>query len=410
MNSSLKWLFARRYLVSRKSHSVINIIAAVSVAAVGVSVAAMVVLMSVFNGFAGLVRETYAAVDADIEIRAAGGTASHPVFLEATDENRTLIASVRGVEAVSFVVERQALLEFDQRRTLASVRGVDDCYTSVVPVADYVFRGEAQVRLGDFDRMVLGEGLAYTLGVFSIYGNRVDLYSLGGGEIGSLLPLRGLRHEQIDVCGFFTIDRDNDGHAALVPLRTAARLFGTGSRADAALVRVAAGHSPRRVREELAAALGTQARVLTREEKNSAFYRIMRYEKWGVFFVSALVLLIASLSIVGTVAMLIVDKRREQPVLRSLGLGSGFLRGVFVREGLLIALLGGAGGLLAGVAVVAAQQHFGIISMPAGGFLVEDYPVDLQFTDIIAIFATFVAVALGVSLLAVRAMIRTNAR
>ena len=416
MNSPLKWLFARRYLVSRKSHSVINIIAAVSVLSVAVSVAAMVILLSVFNGFAEVVQQTYAAVDADMEIRPAGGAAEGgaPAILEANESNRRLLVSVQGVEAVSYVVERQAMLESAGRRMLCLVRGVDEGYGATVPLAGHVVRGDAGVSAGDTDRMLLGDGVAYALGVFSVAGNSVRVWSLGGGRIGSLLPMGGLRSGEFPVCGFFSIDRESDGNMAVIPLRAAQRLFGTGSRADAVAVRVAEGSSAGRVRAAVAASLeatadgGAGVKIVTREEKNSAFYRIMRYEKWGIFFVSALVLAIASLAIVGTVTMLIVEKRGERPVLRSMGAGTGFVRGVFVREGLLIAGAGGLAGLVLGTLLTLAQQHFGIISMPDAGFLVDSYPVKLQAGDIAAVLATFVTVAWCVSMLTVHSMVKSE--
>ena len=132
----------------------------------------------------------------------------------------------------------------------------------------------------------------------------------------------------------------------------------------------------------------------------------MRYEKWAIFFVSILVLVVASLSIIGTVIMLVIEKQDERPTLFSMGADNAFVRGVFVREGLLIAGLGGAIGLLLGVAVTLAQQHYGFVKMPNGNFLVENYPVELQVMDLLVIFVVFVAVALAVSVAATSAMIK----
>ena len=146
--------------------------------------------------------------------------------------------------------------------------------------------------------------------------------------------------------------------------------------------------------------------MVPREEKNEGFYAIMRYEKWAIFFVSLLVLIIASLSIVGTMIILILEKQKEQITLRSMGGDNSFIRGIFIREGLLIAGLGGVIGLLLGVTVTLAQQHFGFVKMPNGNFLIENYPVELQMTDLVVIFIVFVAVALGVSICATNTMIK----
>lgn len=385
----MEWLFARRYLLSRKSHSVINIIAAVSIVAVAVPVAAMVILLSVFNGFESLVKQTYAAVDADIEVVPNGSFGLRPDSL-----TQKQIESVEGVAAVSFAVERQALLEYRDHRTTSRIRGVDDRYTDVVPIDKHITLGNGQVRLGEIDRILLGEGVAYSLGIFSAAGgDDVTLYALGGGAVGSLLPTGGMRSESLHTCGMFAIDRQSDCDLAIVPLRTAQRLFGAQGTADKALVRVAQGHSAVRVAEKIISALDGQVKATTREQKNSAFYRIMRYEKWGIFLVALLVLVIASFSIVGTVVMLIVEKRDEQPTLRAMGADRGFLRRIFVREGLLISGIGGVGGLVFGVAMVLAQQVWHIVKMPAGAFLTESYPVQLQGSDLMMIFLAFMVVA-----------------
>jgi hypothetical protein len=404
----MEWLFAGRYLISRKSHSVINIIAGVSLLAVAVPVAAMIVLLSVFNGFETLVRQMYAAVDADIEITAADSRKTD--ILLATEDSRRKIESCEGVEAVSFVVERQALLEYRDRQTTARVRGADDRYADVVPIGRHVSLGNAETRTGEIDRILLGEGVAYALGIFSTFGDDVSVYSLGGGAIGSMLPLSGMHRIGLPVCGMFAIDSRNDAELAITSLNAVQRLFPTGGYADAALVRVAAGHSPSKVRAALAETLGDGLKITTREEKNSAFYRIMRYEKWGVFLVSLLVLVIASFSIIGTVIMLIVEKRHERPTLRAIGADSGFIRRIFVREGLLISGIGGAAGVVLGTALAAAQQYLHVIPMPEGAFLIDSYPVELHFADIITVITTFAAVAWLISYSTARAMINNEKR
>ncbi|MGN0007965.1 MAG: ABC transporter permease [Alistipes sp.] len=387
----MEWLFARRYLLSRKSHSVINIIAAVSIVAIAIPVAAMVVLLSVFNGFERLVKETYAAVDADIEIAIDGSMMPQA-------EMRDKIAAIDGVEAVSFVAERQALLEYRDNRTTVRLRGVDDSYTDVVPLDRHITLGGSDVRLGEIDRILLGEGVAHALGIFSVAGgDDVTIYSLGGGKVGSLLPTGGVNELSLHTCGIFAIDRQNDSDLAIVPLDATQRLFGLRESAERVFVRIGNGRSATHTAAAIRAALGDEMPTTTREQKNSAFYRIMRYEKWGVFSVSLLVLVIASFSIIGTVIMLIVEKRDEQPTLRAMGADTGFLRRIFVRESILISGTGGAAGLLLGVATVLAQAHLHIVKMPEGAFLTDVYPVQLQATDMIWIFAAFACVTWSIA-------------
>ena len=401
----MQWRFALKYLTSRKSHSVINIIATVSLVAVVVPVAAMVILLSVFNGFESLVRDLYKVVDADIEITAQDGIADNTLR-----ERIERIEGIEGVEAVSAVVERQVLLSYRNNRVAVRLRGVDEEYKKVVPIEAYTSLGNAEVQLGELDRLMLGEGVAYELGMYAMAAGDVEVYSLGGGQIGSIMPTTTLRNENLDVCGTFVIDQQYATSFALTSLRAASRIFGTENRADMLLVKVEEGVSHRRVAERLGEMLGENYSVTLREDKNAGFYAIMRYEKWAIFFVSLLVLIIASLSIIGTVIMLIIEKRDERQTLLSIGADNAFIRGIFVREGLLISGIGGAIGLAIGVAVTLAQQYFGFVKMPNGNFLIENYPVELQIGDLILIFVVFVAVALGVSLVAASTMIKRDKR
>ena len=396
----MQWRFALKYLTSRKSHSVINIIATVSLLAVVVPVAAMVILLSVFNGFESLVRDLYKAVDADIEITAERHFDTSDATL------RRMVEGVSGVEELSFVVERQALLSYRDNRVAVQLRGVDEAYKRVVPIEAYTLVGNAEVQLGELDRLLLGDGVAYELGMYSMAAGDVEVYSLGGGQIGSLLPTLAIHSESLDVCGTFMIDQQHASSFALTSLRATNRIFGQESVADRVLVKVAEGVSHHKVAEELQRVLGEGYDVVLREEKNESFYAIMRYEKWAIFFVSILVLVVASLSIIGAVIMLVIEKREERPTLLSMGASNAFIRGIFVREGLLISGVGGVVGLVLGVAITLAQQCFGFVKMPNGNFLVENYPVELQAIDLVVIFVVFVTIALVVSMVATSTMIK----
>ena len=399
----MEWRFALKYLTSRKSHSVINVIATVSLVAVVVPVAAMVILLSVFNGFEGLVRDLYKVVDADIEVSAEQGIALDDAQL------KSAIEGAEGVEALSYVVERQAMLSYRGNRVAVTLRGVDSLYRKVIPIEEHLAYGDAMVELGDFDRLLVAEGVTYELGLYSMVAGDVEVFSLGGGSIGSLLPVVAMNRERMNVCGSFVIDQQHATSFALTSLRAAQRIFNR-ERADKVLVKVAQGASHRDVALSLSQQLGEGYEVTLREDKNESFYAIMRYEKWAIFFVSLLVLIIASLSIIGTVIMLILEKRDEETTLLAIGADKSFIRGIFVREGLLLSGIGGAIGLVLGVAVTLVQQHFGLVKMPNGNFLVENYPVELQVGDLIVIFVVFVAVAFVVSTLATSTMIKREKR
>lgn len=397
----LSQLFARRYLFSAKSHSVINVISAVSVVAVGVPVAAMIILMSVFNGFAGLVDGMQSAFDADLEVRPREGKTFMTDALP-TDS----IRSIEGVRGVSFALEQSALAEYGGRQVVITVRGVDDNYTDVLPMTDYVQTGEFELRLGEIEQACVGSSVAYRLGVRTFLDTPLNLYSPRRGEISTLLPIDAYTHRRTWPSGVFMISGDVDDGYILTTIELAQSLFDYDGRASQLLVDVRDEASLERTRDAVQTAVGDDFKVVTRLEQQAALYRIMKYEKWGIFFISLLVLIIASFSIVGSLAMLIIDKRDNITTLRAIGARTEFVRSIFTGQGALIGLLGAAIGLVLGVGICWAQQHFGLIEMPGTTFVVRYYPVEMKLTDISLIIAAMAIVTMAITQLTVRTMIR----
>lgn len=397
----LSQLFARRYLFSAKSHSVINVISAVSVVAVGVPVAAMIILMSVFNGFAGLVDGMQSAFDADLEVRPREGKTFMTDALP-TDS----IRSIEGVRGVSFALEQSALAEYGGRQVVITVRGVDDNYTDVLPMTDYVQTGEFELRLGEIEQACVGSSVAYRLGVRTFLDTPLNLYSPRRGEISTLLPIDAYTHRRTWPSGVFMISGDVDDSYILTTIELAQSLFDYDGRASQLLVDVRDEASLERTRDAVQEAVGDDFKVITRLEQQAALYRIMKYEKWGIFFISLLVLIIASFSIVGSLAMLIIDKRDNITTLRAIGARTEFVRSIFTGQGALIGLLGAAIGLVLGVGICWAQQHFGLIEMPGTTFVVRYYPVEMKLTDILLIIAAMATVTMAITQFTVRTMIR----
>lgn len=388
----MQWFFALRYLFSRSSHSVINIIAGVSLVSVAIPVAAMVILLSVFNGFEVIVKDMYAQSDADIEIYNIG---------EVTDSLRDIVVTTQGVAAASVALEGEALARTESRQTAVMLRGVDDHYFEVFPADLHTLQGSLTLTHGEINKALITSDISQLLGIYTTVASRLTLHSIGGGDVGSLLPIMGMRQTKVHVGGIVRSNQQFKGQV-IIPLRAAELIFGYNK----CKILVRTDQSAERVKSRLKQRLGEDVTIKTRNEKNSLFYQIMEYEKWAVFFVALLVLLIASLSIIGTVIMLIVEKRDQQLTLLSMGADSRFIRGIFVREGLLISGIGGGAGLILGVIVVLIQQWFGLIELPSDGFVVQSYPVKLEIIDIILIFTTFVAIAWTVSQIAANTMIK----
>ena len=394
---------ARRYLFSPKSRSVINLIAGLSAVAVAMPVAAMIVLLSVFNGFETLVKATGSAFEADLTVEPAEGQ-TFPV----AELDTAAVARTAGVEAFAFVLEQGALLERKGRQAAATVRGADDRYAEVFPIAAAIAAGEYRVRLGDLDRLVVGRAMAQELGIRSLADADVELYGLRRGGFSSLLPFQSYTKRRAAAAGVYTLDLDTERRYVLTSLRLAQELFTRPDRASALLVRIGGGDDPARVGKAVAQAAGDRFRVTTRAERNASFYAVMKYEKWGIFFISLLVLAIASFSVVGALAMRITDTRDETRTLGALGAGGPLVRSLFRWEGWYVAGLGAAAGVVVGVGAVLVQQRFGLIEIPADSFLTKSYPVELRMADLAAVLAAFAAVAAAVTHLTVHSMIRNE--
>ena len=355
--------FARRYFFSKKSHSVINLIAGVSVVSVAVPVAAMIVLLSVFNGFEQLVRSMNSHFDADLTLTPREG---QTFGIESLDT--AALRRLPGVEAVSLALEQSALMEYRGRQAMVTVRGVADGYDRVVPVAECITAGDYAVRL----------------------------------------PVEGYTRRQAEVAGVFAADAQTDGRYLFTSLRLAQELFSYPDRASAAVVRVARGARPAEVKRRVAEAAGGAFEVRTRDELNASFYTIMQYEKWGIFLISLLVLVIASFSIVGTVVMLVLDKRPEFVALGAMGADTRFVRRIFFFEGGLIGVLGAGAGVVLGVGLCLVQHYFGVIEIPADSFLVKSYPVLLRGGDVAAVVAAFAVVVGAMTAVTVRRAVRAD--
>lgn len=399
----LPYFIAGRYLRSRKSHSVINIISGVSVAAMATPVAAMVILLSVFNGLEGMVRTLYRAVDADITIRAAEGT----VFDVAAVDTAAICAA-EGVETLSLVLEQGAMAEVGDRRTIVRLRGVERTYEDVVPVAQTIYGGTFAVGVDDSRSVVLGHRTAQELGMSrQAAGDMVTLYAINRTRFSSLLPVGGYTRRTLPVAGFYSID-DENGDVAYVSLDVAQDMFNYEGRASSVAVKLAAGADADAVAERLQRIAGEGMEVLTRERSNS-IYRLMALEKWGVFAVALIVLVVASLTVVGTIVMIMIDKRDDAATLRMMGANRATVRDIFVGEGHLLAGVSLVLGVAAGVGLTLLQQTVGLVRLQTATLMVDIYPVELHAADVLLTAAAYIVVAHVVTRLTVGAMLKDNA-
>ena len=403
MLSSLKYLIAGRYVRSPKSHSVINMISAVSIVAMAIPVAAIILLLSIFNGLERMALDNLKSVDPDLSITPREGTTFRVEELPSA-----LLDDLADVEQYSFILEQSALAQMGASRAVVQVRGVDEGYTSVVPVAKNILVGEFTTRAEENDYVVAAHGVMQDLSSLrtTAIGESMQLYAINRTRISTLLPVGGYTRRELPIAGIYSIDEDNRS-LVITSLKAAQSLFNYADRASAVEIRLREGASPLRLAEQLQAAVGEHFDVRTREQRNS-IYRLMALEKWGVFCIAVLVMIVASLSIVGTLVMVIIDKRDDVRTLRTMGARRDFVRDIFTAEGLLMALLSLVLGLLLGAGLALLQQHFGFVGIDAQTLQVNAYPVEVHLQDILLTVAAYAAVSYIVVKLTVRALMRDN--
>lgn len=397
---NLSRYIARRYLRSKNSHSVINIIARVSTVAMAVPVVAMVVLMSVFNGLEGMLRDIYLAVDADIVISPAVGTTF------ARDSLATFhLEQVEGVGSVSYTLEQGAIAEYHDNRTMVRVKGVDEAYAATLPIERHLTSGYFMTDYDDMPTAVATRHILLALRMTNISPREsFSLYAINRQRISTILPTGGYTRRDVGVAGIYNID-DQHSDVLYVSLSEAQRLFNYVGRCSAAELSVAEGADVERVRSRLRALLGDDYRVLTRDEGNT-IYRLMAVEKWGVFLLSLIVMAIASLTIVGVLVMVIIDKREERATLLTLGATPSLVRRVFTSQGMMMVRRSMVGGVVVGVVLTLLQQHFGLVRIGAASLMVDAYPVELQWSDVVAVAVGYYAVASVIVWFTVRTMQR----
>lgn len=403
----LPLLFARRYLRSRKSLSVINTTATVSSVAIGVAVAAMVILMSVMNGFNSILHNIHNTTDADLVVSPTRGT-----MFDRSEEIARTIGATDGVAAYSYYLEESVMLEYGRKQMFATLRGVDEQYTQVVPLADsnVLWYGGWGLVHGERRRAVVGFDLdlifadGYSVRNAALHG-KLSIHALRRENISSLLPMSAIRTVKVDHAGTLSDAATELTNHVFVSIDVAESLLAAGGCASAVAVRTEDGAKIEDVQDALQQELGDEFRVTNRYQRNEALYKVMKMEKASVFLILLLVTLIATVSIIGSLVMLIIEKRNDTATLYAMGARHSFVCQVFTLEGVLIGLRGVVWGVVGGLLICFAQIKFGLVKMPGNTFLVENYPVEVKLVDIVVIIVAVVAVNYVITKLTVRRML-----
>lgn len=393
MNFSL--YIAKRYLFSRKSHNAINIVTLISVCGVAVGTMALVCVLSVFNGFQTVIEGLFCSFDPQLKIEAVEGKVFNPAEID------SLIAGIEGIENTCDILQENALLQFRDKQMPVVVKGVPDNYTEVNDIKDILFRGEFTTRDRSFNTAVGGIGLVQNIGCAVHLVTPIYLYApKREGKISMARPDESFRKERVFYAGSFMVKQEKyDNNMIIVSLDVARNLFGYDDEVSAKEIRLRQESNERKVKKRIQAVIGDRYRVLDRYEQQEDFFRMMQVEKWITYLILTFILMIAIFNIIGSLSMLMIEKKDDMAVLSSLGATRQMIFRSFLFEGTLISLTGVIAGIAIGLVLCWIQIEFGIISLGSGsGFIVNAYPVDVRISDLIIIFFTVTILGFAASI------------
>ena len=400
----LPLFIARRYLFAKKSHNVINIISAISAVGMAIGTAALIIILSIYNGFDELVKSTLSNVEPDILITPAKGKVFVPEG-EAFDR----IKDNPLVGEYNLILQENVFVDYDGHQGIAKAKGVDSAFEAESPLAEHITNGEFSLHKGQLPQMVVGAGLAYKMGMNPAFLASAELYfPIRDRNFSLANPAASIETVRMRPSGIFSVNQQIDDDLMIVPIEEMRKLLGYEEEVSGVEIRLAEGSTAKDIRsaiKHIQKELGPEFKVLDRFRQNTSLYKMMRYEKAAIFLILIFVVIIIALNIFGSITMLIIEKKDDIETYRSLGATDQMLRRTFTLEGWLISLLGLAAGLVVGIGFSLAQQHFGFIKMP-GSFLVNAYPVILQWQDVLATIAGVALIGYIIALLPVRRNIR----
>lgn len=381
--------FAWRYFRSKKTTNAINVISWVSISAIAVGTAALLIILSVFNGFEGFIKDLYNSFYPEIKITASSG--------KTFESNYTIIKSLKeldGIKAVSYCLEEKVLLNYGEDQAIVTLKGVDSQYNAVTQLTKSINYG-----MMDFSSnpnvIVLGLGIANKLGASEQSLLPVTGYAFRNTKGYNLNAINSFSQADFAVQGVFYLQDEIDEKYAFAPLNTVQNLLGKSESYSSIEIALKEGVNSEKIQRQLKEALANQElTIATRYEQNKTLFMILSSERWAVYAILSLMLFIASFNIIGCLAMLILEKRKDIAILRTMGGQQVFIKKVFLSTSVLIALIGAGLGSLLAILFSVLQKNYGFLKLGDDNFLVESYPVEMHWQDFVLIIVTVVIISL----------------
>ena len=363
---NFSFYISKRYLFSKKKLNIINIISAVSVLGVAVGSMALIVVLSVFNGFDGLIKSLFSSFDPDLKIT---------------------VVEIKNIEGVAFyteIIEENTLLKYGKKLYPAVLKGVDDNYIKVSGVDTMITQGRFLLKQNDRNFTVVGQGVAYYLSLGLNFVDPIQIFAPRRSAKSTLNPNNAFNKDYIYPTGFFSIQQDIDSKFIIVPIRFAREILEyKDTELSAIEIKLDKNTDSENIKNKINEILSNNFTVKNRYEQHEFLYKMMKSEKWVIYLILSFILIIASFNIIASLTMLIIDKKDDLTTLSSMGLDLKAIRKIFFFEGIMISLIGAIIGIFIGFILCWLQQEYGFIKLQGGSFIISSYPVKMNFLDFI---------------------------
>ena len=387
----MNFLFAWRYFKAKKTTNAINVISWISIVAIVIGTASIILVLSVLNGFEGLVKSLYSSFYPDLKVSPLSGKE-----ITLTAEQLQKLRSVKGVKSISLVVEEKALLKNGDYQSIVNLKGVDENFTAVTGVQNHIVKGDFNTGTANDALLVLGAGIENAVDVQTDR-NLVPLtiYLPRKGEVSLSDPFKSLSVDTINTSGTFLIQQDFDNKYAITNLAFVKNMLGMyADTYGAAEIAINPGADIDEIQRSVSVFLGKDYLVQNRFEQNVGLYSVMQVEKWMIYAILSLILVVAAFNMIGALTMLVLEKKQDISVLHALGADRSFIQKIFLNSGILLAIIGGGAGMLLAFLIGTAQTKFHLIPLEGNTFMVDYFPVKMVFSDFLLVSFTVLVIAL----------------
>lgn len=381
---NVPFFIAKRYLVSKKSHNAINIISGISVAGVCIGTMALVIVLSAFNGLSELVQSLYNSFDPDMEITVKHG--------KTFDPNSAEIQSLKKVAGIAYyteVMEGNALLKFNDKQCIATVKGVSGDFQKMSGFDTLVSEGIFNIQKNN---IVMGKGISYVLqtGPNDMF-NPISIFAPKRGNTNSINPEDGLNELKVYSSGLFSINDEFDYKYVIMNIDKAREVLDYTTEVTSVELKLKPGSGNEQVEQQIRALLGDKYEIKNREQQNAMLNKTLKSEKLWTFIILVFILIVATFNVIGSLTMLIIEKKKDITILHDMGADGKLIRRIFLIEGMLITLIGAFSGLLLGAGICWIQIKFSLVKLTEG-YVVDAYPIQMQAMDIVMILGAVILI------------------